>query len=52
MQFPLAATPSDRDLIDLIFHFQFAVQIPLTATRSISFRDSTDLISHFQCNFH
>ena len=31
----------------------FPVQFPLAATRSISFRDSTDLISHFpfQCNF-
>ena len=35
------------------FPFPISVQFPLAATRSISFRDSTDLISHFpfQCNF-
>ena len=29
----------------------FPVQFPLAATRSISFRDSTDLISHFPVQF-
>ena len=64
-----SAISTDRDSIDLISrldrsHFPFPsaistdrdsiVSFPIcSATRSISFRDSTDLISHFpfQCNF-
>ena len=64
-----SAISTDRDSIDLISrldrsHFPFPSAISTdrdsivsfhicSATRSISFRDSTDLISHFpfQCNF-
>ena len=56
VQFRLNATLSVHDSIDLIFHFQRAVQFPLTATRSRSHfpsdHDSIHLISHLQCNFH